>query len=73
VPLNEIISQTYEKLGREKVDTLFVPSPKENLHTGWDGAVVNAECVIAGLKALAGDPFKEFFSERAGAIEPWKG
>jgi rhamnogalacturonan acetylesterase len=72
VPLNTIISQTYEKLGREKVDTLFVPSPKENLHTGWDGAVVNAECVIAGLKALPGDPFGQFFSQRAQAIAPWK-
>ena len=40
----------YEDLGRDKVDTLYMPSPKESLHTGWDGAVVNAECVIAGLK-----------------------
>jgi lysophospholipase L1-like esterase len=71
VPLYVIASQTYQKLGREKVDTFFVPSPKESLHTGWDGAVVNAECVVAGLKALRGAPFKEFFSERAKIIAPW--
>lgn len=71
VPLNTIIAQTYQKLGREKVDTLFVPSPKESLHTGWDGAVVNAECVIAGLKALPGAPFQGFFSRRSPAIAPW--
>lgn len=68
VPLNEIIARTYEKLGPEKVDTLFVPAPKEKLHTGWDGAVVNAECVVAGLKALPRNPFEGFFSERAQAI-----
>lgn len=72
VPLNAIISRTYEKLGREKVDTLYVPSPGEKLHTGWDGAVVNAECVIAGLKALPVDPLEKFFSARAQAISPWK-
>lgn len=72
VPLYDIIAQKYEELGPEKVDTLYVPSPKERLHTGWDGAVVNAECVIAGLKTLPGDPLGKFFSGRAKAIEPWK-
>lgn len=68
VPLNAIISRTYEKLGKEKVDTLYVPSPKEGLHTGWDGAVINAECVVAGLKALAEDPLERFFSARGRAV-----
>jgi lysophospholipase L1-like esterase len=72
VPLYDIIAAKYEELGAGKVDTLYVPSPKERLHTGWDGAVVNAECVIAGLKALPGDPLEKFFSERARAIAPWK-
>lgn len=72
VPLNEIIGARYEKLRERKVDKLYVPSPKENLHTGWDGAVVNAECVIAGLKALPQDPLEEFYSKRASAIKAWK-
>jgi lysophospholipase L1-like esterase len=72
VPLNEIIGATYEKLRERKVEKFYVPSPKENLHTGWDGAVVNAECVIAGLKALKDDPLEDFYSKRADAIKAWK-
>ena len=72
VPLNEIIGARYEELGKRKVDRLYVPSPKENLHSGWEGAVVNAECVIAGLKALPGDPLGKFYSKRADAIRAWK-
>ncbi len=68
IPLHHHIATRYEKLGPEKVETLYVPSPKENLHTGWDGAVVNAGCVIAGLKALPADPLARFLSPRAGPI-----
>jgi lysophospholipase L1-like esterase len=70
VPLSDIIATNYEKLGPKKVETLYVPTPKENLHTGWDGAVVNAGCVIAGLKALPADPLDKFLSPHAGAIAP---
>lgn len=72
VPLNEIIGARYETLGPRRVDALYVPSPKEKLHTGWDGAVVNAECVVAGLKALDEDPLADFYSKRAQAIPAWK-
>ena len=72
VPLNAIIGARYDWLGKEKVDGLYVPSPKENLHTGWDGAVVNAECVIAGLKGLPGDPLSRFYGRRASVIKPWR-
>ncbi len=68
VPLHDLIATSYEKLGPEKVDTLYVPSPKENLHTGWDGAVVNGGCVISGLKALPGDPMARFFASHASGI-----
>jgi lysophospholipase L1-like esterase len=70
VPLYDIIATTYEKIGMEKVDTLYVPSPKEKLHTGWEGAVINAQCVISGLKALPDDPLATFLSPRATAIAP---
>jgi rhamnogalacturonan acetylesterase len=70
IDLYELIARRYEALGPAKVDTLYVPSPTERLHTGWDGAVVNAECVIAGLKALKDNPLAGFFSERAKAIAP---
>lgn len=73
VALNEIICTEYEKLGPERVDSLYVPSPAEKLHTGWEGAVVNAACVISGLKALPGDALSKFLSTRAGSVVPAHG
>ena len=70
VDLYELIARKYESLGPEKVTPLYVPSPKENLHTGWDGAVVNAECVVAGLKGLKEDPLAPYFSARANGVKP---
>lgn len=64
IPLYDLIATRCETLGPTKVEALFVPSPNENLHTGWEGAVVNAGCVISGLKALPGDPMGRFFSSR---------
>ncbi len=64
IPLYDIIATQYEKLGTAKVDALYVPSPKENLHTGWEGAVANAECVVSGLKALPDNPLAKFLSPR---------
>ena len=70
VDLYEIIARKYETLGPEKVDALYVPSPKEKLHTGWDGSVINAGCVIAGLKGLKENPLAPFLSAHAKAIAP---
>jgi lysophospholipase L1-like esterase len=70
VDLYELIARKYESLGREKVDSIYVPSPKENLHTCWDGAVVNAECVIAGLNGLKENPLAPFESPRGRAVAP---
>ncbi|MFT3991986.1 MAG: rhamnogalacturonan acetylesterase [Luteolibacter sp.] len=68
IPLSNLIAERYEKLGKEAVDSLYVPSPKENLHPGWEGAVINAECVISGLKALSANPLAAYFSPRADSI-----
>ena len=65
IPLYDLLATQYEQLGRDKVDTLYVPSPTEKLHPGWDGAVINAGCVIAGLKALPNNPLGKYFSARA--------
>ncbi len=70
VDLYELIARKYESLGQEKVDSIYVPSPRENLHTGWDGAVINAECVIAGLNGLKDNPLAPFLSERGKAVAP---
>ena len=60
----ELIARKYETLGPEKVDSLYVPSPTERLHTGWDGAVINAEAVITGLKQLPNNPLATFIRAR---------
>jgi rhamnogalacturonan acetylesterase len=70
VDLYELIARKYESLGREKVDSIYVPSPKENLHTGWDGAVVNAGCVVSGLNGLKENPLASFESARGRAVAP---
>jgi len=64
VDLYELIARKYEMLGPEKVDSLFEPSATERLHTGWDGAVVNAEVVIAGLKTVNGNPLGAYLRAR---------
>jgi lysophospholipase L1-like esterase len=70
VDLHELIAGKYESLGQEPVDELYVPSPTEKLHTGWDGAVINAECVIAGLKGLKENPLAPFLSARGRRVAP---
>jgi lysophospholipase L1-like esterase len=64
VDLYELIARRYETLGQARVDSLYVPSPTERLHTGWDGAVVNAEVVIAGLKQLPDNPLAAYMRAR---------
>ena len=64
VDLYELIARRYEMLGPARVDLLYVPSPTERLHTGWDGAVINAEVVIAGVKQLPGNPLAAYLRAR---------
>jgi lysophospholipase L1-like esterase len=70
IDLNELIARRYDKLGREKVMPLFSPEATETTHTGWDGAVLNAEIVVSGLKALKDDPLTPYFSAVAEGIAP---
>jgi lysophospholipase L1-like esterase len=57
VDLNEIIASRYDELGPEKVEPLF---GDEHTHTTAAGAELNAQCVVAGLKALKDDPLASF-------------
>jgi len=70
VDLNEIIARRYDALGSDAVDKLF---GDPHTHTDWDGAVLNAECVVAGLRALPGDPAVKYLSDKGRAIPPYKG
>jgi len=66
IDLNALIADRYDKLGEEAVKPYF---PKEHTHTGWDGAVLNAECVVEGIRRLAGCPLRSYL---AAAPEPKK-
>jgi lysophospholipase L1-like esterase len=68
VDLNEISARKFDALGKEQSDLRFVPSPTEHTHTDWYGAVINAESVVGGLKALSGDPLAAYFSARGAAV-----
>ncbi len=65
-----------DALGKEAVDLLYVPNPTpakpagETVHPGWDGAVINAEVVVSGLKALKNNPDAAYFSDRAKTVAP---
>jgi len=65
IDLNAIIADRYDKLGEEKVEPLFADP---HTHTSRAGAELNAECVVAGLKALPHDPVANYFSEKGKAV-----
>jgi len=56
IDLNDEVAHRYDALGHDAVMQLFPQTmPDEHTHTNWAGAVLNAQVVLGGLKAL-GDP-----------------
>jgi rhamnogalacturonan acetylesterase len=70
VDLNAIVAQTYDLLGEAQVEPLFADP---HTHTSRAGAELNAECVVAGLKALDGNPLGRFLSAKGRAVIPDSG
>jgi hypothetical protein len=70
VDLNEIIARRYDALGEAQVEPLFADP---HTHTSRAGAELNAECVVAGLKALKGNPLGEYLSAKGLAVAPDSG
>lgn len=70
IDLNAIIARRYDAMGPVQVEPLFADP---HTHTSWAGAVINAESVVAGLKALKDDPLAKFFSAKGEAIAPDSG
>ncbi|MDR3734084.1 MAG: glycoside hydrolase family 88 protein [Acidobacteriaceae bacterium] len=68
IDLNEITARKYDALGQAAVEPLF---GDPHTHTTLAGAVMNAESVVAGLKALVDDPVKQDFSAKGEAIKPF--
>jgi lysophospholipase L1-like esterase len=67
IDLNHIIADRYDAMGEVAVEPLF---GDPHTHTTLAGAQLNAECVVAGLKALKHDPVAAYFSAAGMAIKP---
>ncbi len=67
VDLNTILTRRFDALGQAAVAPLFAD---DQTHSSAAGARLNAEAVIAGLKALQPDPLSSFFSPAAANIQP---
>jgi lysophospholipase L1-like esterase len=65
IDLNEIIARRYDALGEAKVEPLFADP---HTHTSRAGAELNAEAVVAGLKALPKDPVTADFSQKGRTV-----
>ena len=65
IDLNETIARRYDALGPEKVEPLFADP---HTHTSRAGAELNAECVVAGLKRLKGDPLAAYYSAKGKEV-----
>ena len=70
VDLNEIIAERYDAMGETAVDPMF---GDPHTHTTLAGAELNAECVVAGLEALQGDPLGKYLSAKGKAIQAYGG
>jgi len=61
VDLNELIARRYEALGEAKVREYFTAS--DHTHTTREGAIANAECVVAGLRGVREIPVEKVLTE----------
>lgn len=57
IPLNEMVAVQYEKMDTTKLNTLFYG---DHTHTSKDGAIINAQTVAEGVKALDKCDLKKF-------------
>jgi rhamnogalacturonan acetylesterase len=57
VDLNKITADKYDALGAEKVKTFF---PGDHTHTNLEGAKINAESVVEGIKELKDCPLNKY-------------
>lgn len=70
VDLTALVADRYQALGPEKVRAFFGP---DYAHTSPAGAELNAESVVAGLKALPALPLAPLLSDKGRAVAPAPG
>ena len=66
INLNEIVALEFEKLGTEKVELLFAD---KRTHSTPAGAALNAEMVVAGLRALKKPKFDPYLSTKGKTVK----
>ena len=66
IDLNEIVALEFERLGPDKVAPLFGDA---RTHSTQAGALLNAEMVIAGVRALKNLDLRKYLSEKGMAIK----
>jgi lysophospholipase L1-like esterase len=65
IDLNENVARRYDEMGRDAVMKMFpLTTPDEHIHTNWAGAELNAQMVVAGLKALGDARIVSFMKPR---------
>jgi hypothetical protein len=57
IPLNDMVAEKYAALGQEKVNTFF---ERDHTHTNLEGAILNAQTVIEGIRALRSCPLRGY-------------
>lgn len=57
IDLNSLVADKYDAMGEEAVKPFF---PKEHTHTSYNGALLNAQCVIDGLKKIPSCSLNKF-------------
>ena len=68
IPLNEITAQKYEQMDEATVKAKYFIN--DWLHTNWDGAVVNAESVVTGLKGTKSKLKKYLLKGEIHPVDP---
>jgi lysophospholipase L1-like esterase len=67
IDLTNLVADRYEQMGQDAVKKLF---PLDHTHTGPEGAAINAENVLAGVKALHRQLLIRLLSPAARAVDP---
>ena len=67
IDLTDMVADRYEQMGPQEVKNLF---PADHTHTGPEGAAINAECVLAGIKALHRQMLLRLLAPAALDVEP---
>lgn len=66
IDLNELAARRYEVEGQERVGSEFFTAT-DHTHTTKAGAVVNAACLVEGIRRLDGCALRDFLSDSAAA------